>query len=108
VQSFRTRQQAEACRRELETKARQEVSPFRFAHELELVSSIGEMQFLARLEQLRISPPARQTTPYGDYYQWSQWWEGTVDDLTDEQTAAVWALLDRLKFYRVSAVELEE
>ena len=32
---------------------------------------------------------------------WFGWWTKHADGLSEEQRAAVWALLDRLKFYGV-------
>lgn len=108
VRGFDTRIEAETCCRELEAKVRQEVSPFRFSDDLNLVTRLGETEFFEQLTALNISLPTKKQSPYGEYIILSDWWENIVGTLTDEQREGVWDLLDLLTFYTVAETTLED
>lgn len=95
---------------ELEREARQTLNPFLFVgpneYTLRSVTSLTAKQFTARLKKLfPESPPPGKNED--EEYDWYGWWAGLADRLSEEQRAAVWELLDRLKFYGVMEAKME-
>jgi hypothetical protein len=104
VRAFASRAAADRLCRHLSAEARREVAPFRFeSGELELLTSLPEKAFLAKLKELGVPRPRKPRK--GDYIRWASWWDDVSGALTDEQRDAVWGLLDLLTLYEVVAVE---
>jgi hypothetical protein len=104
LQSFLSREKAEAHRRELERPARKGVNPFIYNGYGETMADFTTLPPQEFNEGLRFD---RRGRPLDNLY---DWWELNSDRWTDAQRDAVWEMLDHVRFYQVvpMAVELEE
>jgi hypothetical protein len=106
VQTFLSRDKAEAYRREKECTARKRgelTNPFWFQGlDWDDWSSLSQAAFDRRVSELGVEPLGRRP-PY-------DWWDKIEGDLTDEQRNVIWDLLDRVQLFEVveTTVELEE
>jgi hypothetical protein len=110
VAAYADRAAAVARAEELECQARETVNPFLFLgtsseYELRSLTSLSSEEFDARLKKLfpAVRLPRMMQSEYRD---WFGWWAKLADRLTEEQRAAVWELLDRLKFYGMLTAEM--
>ena len=107
LEVFATREKAEARRRELEAVAHHELSPFLFG-DLNQLSRIDEEEFSLEVDKLGLPPPQGFEWEGRAFCDWSGWWDILAGDMTDDQRAGVWDLLDKLNFYTITVIELEE
>jgi hypothetical protein len=97
VWAFPTREQALARRDELERSCRH-VNPFAArAGSLEAVTSLGEGPFREHVRSLGLEPPEG-----GD---WWWWWGRTLERVSQQQLAGLWAALDRAQVYQLGEAE---
>lgn len=104
--AFRTREQAEADRRENEEIARDvmDLHPFQINGlcEWSAWSSLPQKEAVARVKALGLEPPG---PGYNKTLDWEGWWDAHLDDMSGEQETAVWDMLDKIRFYEVVEVE---
>jgi hypothetical protein len=112
VRAFTDKKSADALCDQLELECRRDLNPFQFeGGEMELLTSLDEEGFAAGLQALGLTPPTPKTFPYlnsDTLVDQARWWDATCESMTDVQRAGVWALLDKLKLYRVVQTELED
>jgi hypothetical protein len=111
VASFSRREDADALRDQLERETRAQVAvPFRLGEEYSDLSSLADEEFCARVQALGLTPPEAHH-PYDESYTrryWAAWYDALAGTLTSEQKAGLWALLDHVRCYQVTEIELDE
>jgi hypothetical protein len=100
VKLFANKRSAEQFRTECEAKARQVRNPFRLGEDLEDLTSMPPGVFHDWLADAGIASPL--VKPF-DQAGWFYWWQS--EDLTDEQRARIWQVLDKVQFFTVVPVE---
>jgi hypothetical protein len=113
VRAFRTREGAEAHRRALEAdrEGMEQLNPFEFGQSLAAVTSLTSRELARRLTALGLEPPDIEPDEDDggeEWLGWFEWWQDAGEQLTAEQNAQVWNLLDRIRFYEVLEVELHD
>jgi hypothetical protein len=107
---FADEKSAKARKSELEAHEREELNPFLFVgdeeYTLQEVSSLNAKEFDERLKKLFPGIALPKPSKYEER-DWVGWWEQHADARSEEERQAVWALLDRLEFYRVLPTEVE-
>jgi hypothetical protein len=107
VRAFRDRDRAESYRREQEVKARRAShcsNPFHYtwSYELPEISSLTEEEVLARVRQ------ADWLVPDGPPYDWSSWYDLMQANLPESELCRLYDLFDRVRFYEIVEMDLEE
>jgi hypothetical protein len=107
VRAFRDRGRAEAYRQEQEVKARRSAlcdNPFTYtwSYELPDISSLTEEEVLARVRQ------ANWPVPDGPPYAWSDWYDTMQAMLPESERCRLYDLFDRVRFYEIVEMDLEE
>jgi hypothetical protein len=107
VRAFRDRGRAEAYRQEQEVKARRAnhcTNPFHYTwtYELPEISSLTEEEVLARVRQ------ADWPLPDGPPYAWGAWYDTMQALLPESELYRLNDLFDRVRFYVVVEMDLEE
>jgi hypothetical protein len=98
VRAFLGRQRAETFCRELEQRARREMTPFQFA------LAHGGPPAAQALAGLGLRPPTAQSYPRRgarDRIDWWAWWDAVAPGLTEAQREGLWGLLEEVHFYEV-------
>jgi hypothetical protein len=111
VASFSRREDAAALRDQLERETRAQVAvPFRLGEDIPALSSLAEEEFCVRVQGLGLTPPKAHHPFYESYTcrYWAAWYDALAGSLTSEQKAGLWALLDRVRSYQVTEIELNE
>ena len=112
LKAFRSRERAEAHRRELESQARADpaqhfasVIEFLFGDGLASVTSLREEQMLAHLQRFGIEPPPKD----GPRFRWDHypWWEEIQGRLEGETLRQFLEAFDRRQYYQVVETEME-
>ncbi len=106
---FRAAAEAEA--RRLESEARGDYSPFWFGFDYDDVTGLPSAELAGRVAALGVSPPPDppDDEDYGTKTAvWSAWWDEQSPTWTPGQRDAVWELFDKLHFYEVIEIELED
>lgn len=134
VRAFEAWGDAERLRLELEQQARAALdrTPAKHAGGIGRASSCSEEEVLSTLRAWRLPRPPRSR--YGDWLDWGDaaWWDAVMElvsdrgapayynrldeEMTAEETELalevgpedVWALFDRVRFYEIVAIELED
>lgn len=107
IKAFKDREKAEAHRQEQEDATRdawRELNPFEFGGIGEGFSSLSNEELGRQVEAIGLTPPAEDH----DFRDWCYWWEQVRTQLTEEQEARIWELTDRVRFYEVVEVEMED
>jgi hypothetical protein len=105
VRSFHGRPTAEAAARDLEWDLRRRVNPFACGGPaLHYQTSFDAARLFDWCLDHGLDPPG----VVADSHTWSAWWAGHEPQFTDAQRAAVWEVLDRVRFYRVTESEPAE
>jgi hypothetical protein len=107
VRAFRDRDRAESYRREQEVKARRAAhchNPFHFtwAYELSEITSLTGEEVLARVRE------AAWPVPDGPPYAWSVWYDTMQALLPESDLCRLYDLFDRVRFYEIVEMDLEE
>jgi hypothetical protein len=102
VELFAQRAAAEDAARRLERAARRTLTPFRIGDELGLLTRRDEGELLAALRSVGLPPLPDYSAA------WPGWWEEHVAPLSDDAQNLAWDLFERVKFYRVVEVKVEE
>ena len=98
--SFATSDAADADRWARERRAREWVNPFECGEAVHHWTSLDEPRLRDWLMDRGIDPPA----PGADgKTAWAKWWAKNHKRLGDEKRAAVWEVLDRVRFYTFAA-----
>ena len=105
LQSFLTREKAEAYRQRLERERRGDENPFSYGDSPDLggYSTLSADAFRTRIEAagLSIIPPNRRSSAGFNYWDW-------YDGLNEaEQRHAVWDALDLVRFYEIEPMKVE-
>jgi hypothetical protein len=109
---FGTREAAEAERARRVAEARQVVGPFAFApphfslHRLTERSEEGLCRAV-RACGLQYPTAKARSHEWGWPALWSDWWDQTVDQMSDGQRERVWNLLESLRFFDVTVEPVE-
>lgn len=102
VRTFADRATAAATAREHEWAVRRRVNPFRCGGpRLHYQTGFGVARLYDWCLDHGLDPPG--VTP--DSRAWADWWQGHHAAFTDAQRAAVWEVLDRVRFFRVAEAE---
>jgi hypothetical protein len=102
ITAFSSRAKAEAFQRKKEQQARQGKNPFEWGSMWS--TSRTEEEFRQFVEQeLGLPPPE---FAHG-CYQWMNWWDAHVRELTAEHTTRIWDAMDLVHFYEVIEIEVE-
>jgi hypothetical protein len=104
LRAFADRDEAEACRRELERSTRVGLCPFALNADVRNLTSLDGDPLRERLFELGLMPPLEGW--YVDV-DWIGWWREVAPGLTEEQLHGVWDLLDRARLHAVVALEME-
>jgi hypothetical protein len=112
IKAFRDRDSAELHRLELEEKVRDggyPSNPCEYAGGLAQASSLTEEQVVARLQEWGVPPPPRTTDgrAQADFYD-DAWWLGLRERLSRRQFFDVWDLFDKVRFYEVVEINLDQ
>jgi len=98
VRSFHDRPSAEATAREMEWDLRRRVNPFLCgAAALHYQTSFDAARLYDWCLDHGLDPPG----VIADSTVWAAWWESHQEGFTPTQRAAVWEVLDRVRFFRV-------
>lgn len=98
LRSFADRATAEAAAGEMEWDVRARVNPFRCGGpRLHYQTAFDAARLYDWCLDHGLDPPA--VTP--DSGPWADWWDAHRDGFTPAQRAAVWEVLDRVRFFRV-------
>jgi len=100
VKLFASKRNAEQFRTEREAKAQQARNPFLHGEDLADLTSMPSGVFLDWLTDAEIQSPS--VSPFNPTT-WFHWWQG--DDLTEEQRARIWQVLDKVRFFTVVRLE---
>ena len=98
VASFATFEEAEAERAKLEAKIRAKVNPFAYGEAVHHWTYLDEPRLRDWLMDHGIDPPEPKPNGTSD---WSAWWKKNQKQLGAEKCAAVWEILDKVRFYDV-------
>jgi hypothetical protein len=105
--AFRTREEAEVERDEMEENARDvmDMHPFQINAlcQWEAWSSLSQEEAVERVKALGLPPPEPR---HGKELNWEDWWDQT--EMTYWQREEVWDLLDKIRFWEVIEVEVPE
>jgi hypothetical protein len=105
VRSFHDRPTAEAAAREMEWDLRRRVNPFLCgAAALHYQTSFDAARLYDWCLDHGLDPPGVTA----DSAAWAAWWETHQEGFTPAQRAAVWEVLDRVRFFRVVEAEPAE
>lgn len=105
VRTFADRATAEATARDLEWGLRGRVNPFRCGGpRLHYQTAFDAARLFDWCLDHGLDPPGVTD----DSGVWAAWWESHKDGFTPAQRAAVWEVLDRVRFYRVEEAEPAE
>jgi hypothetical protein len=105
VRTFADRGPAEATAREREWEIRRRVNPFRCGGpRLRYQTAFDAARLHDWCLDHGLEPP--ETTPISGT--WAKWWDDQHAHFTDAQRAAVWEVLDRVRFFRVMESEPSE
>jgi hypothetical protein len=113
---FADRRAADARRAELDRAARRHLNPFRGRYSVDLgdLCSAGRPAFEAAAAAVGLTLPTPRLRPVDwspeplDETDWASWWAEQVAPLPPDRQDGLWAALDRLAFYTVTAVPLED
>jgi hypothetical protein len=99
VRTFAERGAAEATARESEWAVRRRVNPFRCGGpRLHYQTAFDAARLFDWCLDHELDPP--EVTPASAT--WAAWWDAQQAGFTDAQRAAVWEVLDRVRFYRIA------
>jgi hypothetical protein len=105
VRSFHDRPTAEAAAREMEWDLRRRVNPFLCgAAALHYQTSFDAARLYDWCLDHGLDPPGVTA----DSAMWAAWWDTHQEGFTPAQRAAVWEVLDRIRFFRVVEAEPAE
>lgn len=105
VRTFADRTTAEATARDLEWDLRGRVNPFRCGGpRLHFQTAFDAARLYDWCLDHGLDPPGVTD----DSATWAAWWESHQEGFTPIQRAAVWGVLDRVRFYRVIEAEPAE
>lgn len=102
VAFFASRAAAEDAARRLEREARAALTPFRMCRSLDLLTGRDAPALSAALRAIGLPPLG------DDHSTWPTWWEEHVVPLSDDARHLVWDVFNRLKFYCIDEVEVED
>lgn len=112
IKAFRDPELAELHRQELEEPERENWrNPLRAAGPMENATSLSEEQLTARLVELGIEPPPLETvdgSTYRDYFGNDEWWNRLWYTWRRQFVHQVWDLFDRVRFYEVVEIDLDQ
>lgn len=98
VASFATFEEAEAERAKREESYRERINPFQCGEAIQYWSHLDEPRLRDWLMDHGIDPP--KPKPAGDT-NWGAWWKKNNRKLGAEKRAAVWEVLDKVRFFIV-------
>jgi hypothetical protein len=98
VASFATFEEADAERAKREALARAKVNPFACGAGVHHWTHLDEPRLRDWLMDHGIEPPASPADGTGE---WAKWWKKHRKQLGAEKRAAVWEILDKVRFYGV-------
>ncbi len=105
VRTFADRATAEATARDLEWDLRGRVNPFRCGGpRLHYQTAFDAARLYDWCLDHGLDPPGMTD----DSAAWAAWWDAHRDGFTPSQRAAVWEVLDRVRFYRVEETDPAE
>ena len=115
IATFPTEREAKADAHRRNAEARAGRSPFWFAEDWRELTDLSVDDAAARLARkgLPPPPPSRHFEEFNDYpwlicRVWQEWWDRESVNWTAEQSADAWAVFDKLRFYDVVEVEMED
>lgn len=89
-------------------------NPFRFTSEWDELTDLSLEQTATRLVRKGLPPPPPQHPEdtgkwlWRTVETWREWWDRESLNWTEEQRAAAWAVFDKLRFYDVIEIEMED
>jgi hypothetical protein len=107
VAAFADRPAAAARARELELDAARLFNPFCLLGPLSVLTSLPEIDFRPRLDELAGPLPDAPLDADGRTRHWRPWWDEHAPAWPDELLAEVWDLFDRVRFHAVLEVDAE-
>jgi len=107
VAAFADRAAAEAYVRARELEAARVFNPFEMLGSTSALTSLPPDEFARRLSALVGPPPDAPLDAYGRLKHWRSWWDDHQPAWPDDTLAAVWELLDAVRFYDVLEVDAE-
>jgi len=109
---FGTQHEAKAEAEGLELAARSGRGPFWFAAEWQSMTDLSGEEATARLQQRGLLPAdssKKGRRGFGENtHAWREWWDRESVNWTTEQLADAWAVFNKLRFYDVVEIEVEE
>jgi hypothetical protein len=98
VASFATSEEAETERAKREKEFRKKVNPFHCGKAVHYWTHLDEPRLRDWLMDHGIDPPEPKKDGTTN---WSEWWKKTGKKLSADKVAAVWEVLDKLRFFAV-------
>ena len=105
LQSFLTREKAEAYRQRLERARRGDENPFSYGDSPDLTgySTFSADAFRTRIEAAGLAMISPRRSARFNYWDWYE----SLSGATDEQRHAVWDALDLVRFYEIEPMKVE-
>ncbi|MBN9119945.1 MAG: hypothetical protein J0I06_12415 [Planctomycetes bacterium] len=108
VAAFAVREAAEVRMRELELEAARIFNPFGSLGPPSVLSSLPVADLCRRLGELVGPLPVEPFDASSRLRHWRLWWDEHAPTWSDETLAAVWELLDAVRFYAILEVDANE